>query len=52
MLAAVLAGAAAAQSGPPAGAWRARDVPPGGLTVCRAKDMKTYPDWKRPQKKK
>ncbi len=35
-----------------AGSTITRDVPPGGLTVCRAKDMKTYPDWKRPQKKK
>ena len=34
-----------------AGSTITRSVPPGGLTVCRAKDMKTYPDWKRPQKK-
>ncbi len=36
-LAVALPGAAAAQSGPPAGAWRARDTPPG-WSVARSPD--------------
>ncbi len=35
-----------------AGSTITRNVPAGGLTVCRAKNLKTYPDWKRPVKKK
>ncbi|MCI0749850.1 MAG: bifunctional UDP-N-acetylglucosamine diphosphorylase/glucosamine-1-phosphate N-acetyltransferase GlmU [Nevskiales bacterium] len=35
-----------------AGSTIAEDVPPGGLTVCRAREQKTLPDWKRPVKKK
>ena len=34
-----------------AGSSITKDVPPGGLAVCRAKEQKHYPDWKRPQKK-
>ncbi|HEY1076573.1 MAG TPA: bifunctional UDP-N-acetylglucosamine diphosphorylase/glucosamine-1-phosphate N-acetyltransferase GlmU [Fontimonas sp.] len=34
-----------------AGSTIARDVPAGGLTICRAREQKTYPGWKRPQKK-
>jgi bifunctional UDP-N-acetylglucosamine pyrophosphorylase / glucosamine-1-phosphate N-acetyltransferase len=34
-----------------AGSTITRDVPPGGLAVCRAKEQKHYPGWKRPQKK-
>lgn len=33
-----------------AGSTITRDVAPGGLAVCRAKDQKHYPDWKRPRK--
>jgi len=35
-----------------AGSTISKDVPAGGLTVCRAKEQKTYPSWKRPQKTK
>jgi len=35
-----------------AGSTISKDVPVGGLTVCRAKEQKTYPSWKRPQKTK
>ncbi|MFA5938128.1 MAG: bifunctional UDP-N-acetylglucosamine diphosphorylase/glucosamine-1-phosphate N-acetyltransferase GlmU [Sinimarinibacterium sp.] len=35
-----------------AGSTIAKDVPPGGLTLCRAREQKTYPNWKRPLKKK
>jgi bifunctional UDP-N-acetylglucosamine pyrophosphorylase / glucosamine-1-phosphate N-acetyltransferase len=34
-----------------AGSTITRDVPPGGLTVCRAKDQASFPRWKRPAKK-
>jgi bifunctional UDP-N-acetylglucosamine pyrophosphorylase / glucosamine-1-phosphate N-acetyltransferase len=34
-----------------AGSTITKDVPPGGLAVCRAKEQKHYPDWKRPAKK-
>jgi bifunctional UDP-N-acetylglucosamine pyrophosphorylase / glucosamine-1-phosphate N-acetyltransferase len=33
-----------------AGSTITKDVPAGGLTVCRAKDQKTYANWQRPQK--
>jgi bifunctional UDP-N-acetylglucosamine pyrophosphorylase / glucosamine-1-phosphate N-acetyltransferase len=33
-----------------AGSTISKDVPAGGLTVCRAKDQKTYPSWQRPEK--
>ncbi|HEX4896349.1 MAG TPA: bifunctional UDP-N-acetylglucosamine diphosphorylase/glucosamine-1-phosphate N-acetyltransferase GlmU [Solimonas sp.] len=29
----------------------AKDVPAGGLTLCRAREQKSFPGWKRPQKK-
>ncbi len=35
-----------------AGSTISKVVPAGGLTVCRAKEQKTYPSWKRPQKTK
>jgi bifunctional UDP-N-acetylglucosamine pyrophosphorylase/glucosamine-1-phosphate N-acetyltransferase len=34
-----------------AGSTITKDVPPGGLTVARAKEQKTYEAWKRPAKK-
>ena len=34
-----------------AGSTITRDVPPGGLTVCRAKEQASFPKWKRPTKK-
>ena len=33
-----------------AGSTISKDVPSGGLTVCRAKEQKTYPSWQRPVK--
>ena len=33
-----------------AGSTISKDVPAGGLTVCRAKEQKTYPSWQRPVK--
>ncbi len=33
-----------------AGSTIAKDVPPGGLTICRARDQKTFASWQRPQK--
>ncbi len=33
-----------------AGSTISRDVPAGGLTVCRAKEQKTYANWQRPVK--
>ncbi|HUR39922.1 MAG TPA: bifunctional UDP-N-acetylglucosamine diphosphorylase/glucosamine-1-phosphate N-acetyltransferase GlmU [Verrucomicrobiae bacterium] len=33
-----------------AGSTITKDVPPGALAVCRAKEQKHYPNWKRPQK--
>ncbi|MES0873148.1 bifunctional UDP-N-acetylglucosamine diphosphorylase/glucosamine-1-phosphate N-acetyltransferase GlmU [Sinimarinibacterium thermocellulolyticum] len=33
-----------------AGSTIARDVPPGGLTICRAREQKTFPSWQRPRK--
>ena len=33
-----------------AGSTITKDVPAGGLTVCRAKDQKSYPSWQRPVK--
>lgn len=35
-----------------AGSTIAHDVPAGGLTVCRAREQKSYPDWERPRKRK
>jgi bifunctional UDP-N-acetylglucosamine pyrophosphorylase / glucosamine-1-phosphate N-acetyltransferase len=35
-----------------AGSIITKDVPPGGLTLSRAKEQKSYSSWKRPQKKK
>ena len=35
-----------------AGSTISKDVPAGGLTVCRAKEQKTYPSWQRPVKLK
>ena len=35
-----------------AGSTITRDVPPGGLTVCRAKEQQHYAAWKRPRKKR
>ncbi len=35
-----------------AGSTITRDVPDGGLTLCRARDQKHYPNWQRPTKKK
>ncbi len=35
-----------------AGSTITKDVPVGGLTVCRAKEQKTYASWKRPEKTK
>ncbi len=35
-----------------AGSTITKDVPAGGLTVCRAKEQKTYLNWKRPLKTK
>lgn len=35
-----------------AGSTITKDVPTGGLTVCRAKEQKTYANWQRPQKVK
>ena len=34
-----------------AGSTITKSVPAGGLAVCRAKEQKHYPDWKRPRKK-
>ncbi len=34
-----------------AGSTITKDVPPGGLTLCRAREQKTYASWQRPQKK-
>ena len=33
-----------------AGSTITKDVPSGGLAVCRAKEQKHYPGWKRPRK--
>ena len=33
-----------------AGSTISKDVPAGGLTVCRAKEQKTYSSWQRPVK--
>ena len=33
-----------------AGSTISKDVPAGGLTVCRAKEQKTYLSWNRPEK--
>jgi bifunctional UDP-N-acetylglucosamine pyrophosphorylase / glucosamine-1-phosphate N-acetyltransferase len=33
-----------------AGSTITKDVPAGGLTVCRAKEQKSYPSWQRPVK--
>jgi bifunctional UDP-N-acetylglucosamine pyrophosphorylase/glucosamine-1-phosphate N-acetyltransferase len=33
-----------------AGSTITKDVPAGGLTLCRAREQKTYPAWKRPRK--
>ena len=33
-----------------AGSTITKDVPAGGLTVCRAKEQKSYPSWQRPKK--
>ncbi|MBC7755815.1 MAG: bifunctional UDP-N-acetylglucosamine diphosphorylase/glucosamine-1-phosphate N-acetyltransferase GlmU [Bdellovibrio sp.] len=33
-----------------AGSTITKDVPAAGLTVCRAKEQKTYANWQRPQK--
>ena len=33
-----------------AGSTITKNVPADGLTVCRAKEQKTYPNWKRPLK--
>jgi bifunctional UDP-N-acetylglucosamine pyrophosphorylase / glucosamine-1-phosphate N-acetyltransferase len=33
-----------------AGSTISKDVPAGGLTVCRAKEQKTYANWQRPVK--
>jgi bifunctional UDP-N-acetylglucosamine pyrophosphorylase / glucosamine-1-phosphate N-acetyltransferase len=35
-----------------AGSTIARDVPAGGLTICRAREQKTFPSWQRPRKKR
>ena len=35
-----------------AGSTITKDVPPGGLSVCRAKEQRSYSHWKRPVKKK
>ncbi len=35
-----------------AGSTITRDVPAGGLAICRAKEQKHYPDWRRPRKKR
>ncbi len=35
-----------------AGSTITKDVLAGGLTVCRAKEQKSYPSWKRPEKVK
>jgi bifunctional UDP-N-acetylglucosamine pyrophosphorylase / glucosamine-1-phosphate N-acetyltransferase len=35
-----------------AGSTIARDVPPGGLTICSAREQKTFPSWQRPRKKR
>lgn len=34
-----------------AGSTITRDVPAGGLVICRAREQKHYPDWQRPRKK-
>lgn len=34
-----------------AGSTITKDVPPGGLAVCRAREQQHYPGWKRPRKK-
>ncbi|MGH8482045.1 MAG: DapH/DapD/GlmU-related protein, partial [Nevskiaceae bacterium] len=33
-----------------AGSTITRDVPPGGLAVCRAREQDHYPSWQRPRK--
>lgn len=33
-----------------AGSTISKDVPAGGLTLCRAREQKTYPSWQRPRK--
>ena len=33
-----------------AGSTITKDVPAGGLTICRAKEQKSYPSWQRPIK--
>ncbi|HUS23320.1 MAG TPA: bifunctional UDP-N-acetylglucosamine diphosphorylase/glucosamine-1-phosphate N-acetyltransferase GlmU [Candidatus Binatia bacterium] len=35
-----------------AGSTITKDAPPGALTVCRAKEQRSYPGWKRPQKRR
>ena len=35
-----------------AGSTITRDVPPGGLALCRAREQKHLPGWQRPRKKK
>ncbi|MEK6807033.1 MAG: bifunctional UDP-N-acetylglucosamine diphosphorylase/glucosamine-1-phosphate N-acetyltransferase GlmU [Pseudomonadota bacterium] len=35
-----------------AGSTITKDVPAGGLTICRARDQRTLPKWTRPSKKK
>lgn len=35
-----------------AGSTIAKDVPSGGLTICRAREQKTFASWQRPRKKK
>ena len=34
-----------------AGSTITKDVPPGGLALCRAKEQRHYPSWRRPVKK-
>jgi bifunctional UDP-N-acetylglucosamine pyrophosphorylase/glucosamine-1-phosphate N-acetyltransferase len=35
-----------------AGSTIAKDVPAGGLTICRAREQKTFAAWQRPRKKR
>jgi bifunctional UDP-N-acetylglucosamine pyrophosphorylase / glucosamine-1-phosphate N-acetyltransferase len=35
-----------------AGSTITRDVPPGGLTLCRAREQRSYAGWERPRKDK
>jgi bifunctional UDP-N-acetylglucosamine pyrophosphorylase/glucosamine-1-phosphate N-acetyltransferase len=35
-----------------AGSTITRDVPAGGLAICRARGQKHHPSWKRPRKQK